>query len=272
MSSVKGADKKKRHRVGRRIGRIAVVMLVSVLLIMLLTASAPRRAAATFTFDISGGDEGTGLDSFRLLGLFILLALAPTLLLMFTCFTRIVIVLSLVRNAIGLQNTPPNQVVIGLALFLSLFIMSPVLSEINDTALTPYLDGEITAEQAIDEAQGPLKEFMLKQTRNEDLELFQTLAGRDTLAATRPELMELSLSVITPAFITSEISRAFVTGFFLYLPFLVIDMVVSSTLMSIGMVMLPPTTISLPFKLMLFVVVNGWQLIMEMLVVSYTVT
>ncbi len=271
MSNAKESDKvNKRGRV--RLKRLAAVALISVLLVMVLTAAAPQKAAATFTFDISGDDEGSGLDSFKLLGLFILLALAPTLLLMFTCFTRVVIVLSLVRNAIGLQNTPPNQVIIGLALFLSLFIMNPVLTEIDDVALSPYLNDEITAEEAVEAAQDPIKEFMLKQTRNDDLELFQTLAGRDTVATTRPELMELSLAVIAPAFITSEISRAFVTGFFLYLPFLVIDMVVSSTLMSIGMVMLPPTTISLPFKLMLFVVVNGWQLLMEMLVVSYTVT
>lgn len=265
MKRLKAKFKKK-----TAIAKFGIVLSLCLALIGALLLASPSVSAATVSFDVS--DEGGGLDSFRLLGLFVLLALAPTLLLMFTCFTRIVIVLSLVRNAIGLQNTPPNQVIIGLALFLSLFVMNPVLTQINDVALKPYLSEEITLEEAIDEAQVPLKEFMLKQTRTEDLNLFQTLSGAEEMAQTQQEMSALSLTVITPAFITSEISRAFMTGFFLYLPFLVIDMVVSSTLMSVGMVMLPPSMISLPFKLMLFVVVDGWQLVMQMLVVSYTVT
>ncbi len=265
MTRSKAKTNKKRSWM--KLGVVCGVCLV--LAVVTVLAAAPAHAA-TVSFDVSDDGAG-GLDSFRLLGLFILLTLAPTLLLMFSCFTRIVIVLSLVRNAIGLQNTPPNQVIVGLALFLSLFIMNPVLTELNEVALQPYMAQEISMTEAIDAAQVPLKEFMLKQTRTDDLNLFQNLSGREELATTQQEMMALSLTVITPAFITSEISRAFMIGFFLYLPFLVIDMVVSSTLMSIGMVMLPPSMISLPFKLMLFVVVDGWQLIMQMLVNSYGV-
>ena len=208
------------------------------------------------------------MGSIQLLFLFALLAVAPSLLIMMTSFTRIVIVFSFLRNAIGLQQTPPNQVIIGLALFLSLFIMQPVLTEINADALDPYVNGEITQEVALDRMQRPLKQFMLRQTKAEDLNLFLSLSGEgEQLQEINPdELMNLGMEVVVPSFITSELKRAFTIGFLLFLPFLIIDMIVSSTLMSMGMVMLPPSMISLPFKLMLFVVVDGWSLIMEMLV------
>lgn len=229
-----------------------------------------QASAASVNIDVSS-DGGEGMGTMQLLFLFTLLAAAPSLLLMVTSFTRIVIVFSFLRSAIGLQQTPPNQVIVGLALFLSLFIMQPVLSEINTTSLDPLSKGEITQEVAIENMQKPLKQFMLKQTKVSDLNLFLSLSGEtEQLEEVNPDnLMDLGLEIVVPSFITSELKRAFTIGFLLFLPFLIIDMIVSSTLMSMGMVMLPPSMISLPFKLMLFVVVDGWRLIMEMLVKGF---
>lgn len=209
--------------------------------------------------------NGTGMQTLEILTLLTLIALLPSILIMMTSFTRIVIVVSLLRNAMGLQQTPPNTVIIGIALFLSLFIMQPVISDINQTAYEPYKADLITQEQAIDNASVPLKEFMLKQTKVESLNMFLNFAEMD-----RPDnLMEIPMHVIIPAFVTSELSRAFLMGFLLYIPFLVIDIIVSSVLMSMGMVMLPPSMISMPFKLLLFVVVNGWELLFSTLVSSF---
>ncbi len=244
---------------------LTVVALMATASLVLL----PVVQAEALSIDI-GTEEGFSLGNLELLFLFTVLAVAPSLLIMLTSFTRFSIVLSFVRNALGLQQTPPNQVIIGLALFLSLFVMSPVIEEINETAITPYLNEEIDQEQAIELIQLPLKEFMLKQTEPDDLDLFLSLS-EDTYEFdefTTENLMNIGIEVIVPAFITSELSRAFTIGFLLFLPFLVIDMIVSSTLMSMGMVMLPPTMISLPFKLMLFVIVDGWNLIMDMLINS----
>ncbi|NLH00814.1 MAG: flagellar type III secretion system pore protein FliP [Clostridiales bacterium] len=231
----------------------------------------PSRAAAApvnFTIDTGGGNGG--FDSLKLLFTFALIAVAPSILLMMTSFTRIVIVFSFLRNALGLQQTPPNQIIIGLSLFLSFFIMHPVLTEMNDTAIKPYNNGEITQQECIEKVQIPLKEFMLKQTKAQDLNLFLSMSDKEQITEVNTEqLMNLGLEVIVPAFITSELKRAFLIGFLLFLPFLVIDMIVASTLMSMGMVMLPPSMISLPFKLMLFVVVDGWSLVMEMLIKSF---
>ena len=194
-----------------------------------------------------------------------LISLVPTILVMTTCFTRIIIVLSLLRNAIGLQQTPPNQVLIGIALFLSLFIMSPTWTQINDSAFKPYQADEINEEQFIENAMEPLRDFMFKNTKNEDLNFFLSINGSE-----RPEeLSKISSLTLIPAFVTSELKRAFIIGFMLYLPFLIIDIVVASTLMSMGMVMLPPTVISMPFKLMLFVLVDGWQLTFQTLVTGF---
>lgn len=230
-----------------------------------------RACAASINIDLDTAGEAGGMGSIQLLLLFALLSLAPSLLLMMTSFTRIIIVFSFLRNALGLQQTPPNQVMIGLALFLSLFIMSPVLTEVNDQGLKPYLSGELTQEAALDNMQKPIKKFMLKQTKEADLDLFLSLSHTEhTLDAKDTDaLMELGLHVIVPSFLTSELKRAFTMGFLIFLPFMIIDMIVASTLMSMGMVMLPPSMISLPFKLMLFVVVNGWSLMMEMLVTSF---
>lgn len=211
--------------------------------------------------------NGQGSDVVKLLMVLTILTLAPFLLLMMTCFTRIIIVFSFLRSALGLQQTPPNQVLIGLALFISFFIMAPVLTEINDTALKPYNDGVITTDQFLETAAGPIKEFMLKQTGTEEMEMFKSLAPQEEVRQLEAE--ELPLSVVVPAFMTSELKRAFLIGFLLFIPFLLIDMIVSSVLMSMGMIMLPPVMISLPFKLMLFIVVDGWDLLIKTLVMTY---
>lgn len=217
------------------------------------------------SIDLGGFNLGENSDLIGILLGLTVLALIPSILIMTTSFTRIVIVLSCLRNAIGLQQTPPNQVLIGIALFLSMFIMSPVIGEINDKAYQPYERGEITQAQAMEVAVVPLREFMLKNTNSQDLNLFLELGDYE-----QPESYdEISTFVIIPAFITSELKRAFLIGFLLYLPFLVIDMVVSSTLMSLGMVMLPPTLISLPFKLMIFVLVDGWGMVVKSMVMSF---
>lgn len=209
--------------------------------------------------------NGAGMQTLEILTLLTLIVLLPSILVMMTCFTRIVIVLSLLRNAMGLQQTPPNTVVIGIALFLSLFIMQPVISDISKNAYEPYAADTITQAQALENATVPIKQFMLKQTKVESLNVFINFAKMD-----KPEnLMEIPLHVLIPAFMTSELNRAFLMGFLLYIPFLVIDMIVASVLMSMGMVMLPPSMISMPFKLLLFVVVNGWELLFSTLVSSF---
>lgn len=253
---------------GKRLLYLVAVVLVTVGLIF---ASHGTAFAADISIDLgTDGTEGA-MGSMQLLFLFTLLAVGPSLLIMMTSFTRIVIVFSFLRSAMGLQQTPPNQVIIGLALFLSLFIMQPTLNEIQTNSLQPYMENQITQGVAMEEFQKPLKTFMLKQIKAADLNLFLTLAGEEEqLQEINPEnLVGLGMEVIVPSFITSELKRAFTMGFLLFLPFLVIDMIVSSTLMSMGMVMLPPSMISMPFKLMLFVVVDGWSLIMEMLVKSF---
>ena len=194
-----------------------------------------------------------------------ILAIAPALMVMLTSFTRIVIVLSLTRNAIGLTAIPPNQVVIGLALFLSLFVMAPTLTKLNDDALQPLMKGKITYGQAYDKAQKPLRDFMLGQTRHSDLTLF-TAASHSKPAAS-PD--KIQMTALVPAFVLSELKTAFIIGFVIFIPFLIIDLIVSSTLMSMGMFMLPPVLVSLPFKLLLFVMVDGWALIVRSLITSF---
>jgi len=194
-----------------------------------------------------------------------LLTLAPAILLMMTSFTRIVIVLSLIRNAMGTQQMPPNQVVIGLSLFLTFFVMAPVWYKINNEAVQPYIEEQISGEQAIELGIEPIKEFMLKQTREKDLALFVKIAKEE-----RPAKKEdISLKTLIPAFVISELKTAFQIGFMIYLPFMIIDMVIASILLSMGMMMLPPIIMSLPFKLLLFVLVDGWYLIVGSLVQSF---
>ncbi len=232
------------------------------MLSLALTVFLPLQASATTGIQINGD----GVDTLQILQMFLILALAPSILIMTTCFTRIVIVLSFLRNALGLQQTPPNQVLIGMALFLSLFIMSPVLTQINEQAYQPYREEQITQEEFIAKASVPMKEFMLKQTKKDDLNLFLSLSKTEIDAA-----KEAPLTVVIPAFMTSELRRAFLIGFLIFIPFLIIDMVVSSTLMSMGMIMLPPAIISLPFKLLLFVLVDGWGLLFKTLVAGFNV-
>jgi flagellar biosynthetic protein FliP len=194
-----------------------------------------------------------------------LLTLAPSILLLMTSFTRIVIVLGFVRTALGVPSAPSNQIILGLALFLTFFIMAPVFDRVQHDALQPYLDGKMSSSDALDRASQPIKEFMLKQTRTRDLEYFLELGGFGPTA-----VKDLPLRVVIPAFVISELQTAFQMGFLLFLPFLVIDFLVSSVLMSLGMMMMPPNVVSLPFKLLLFVLVDGWHLIVRSLVQSFT--
>lgn len=246
-------------------------LVLSLTLLMLLFALSVPAAAAedTAASDITDASEISKLlgntDTLDIIFMMTLIVLIPSILIMTTCFTRIIIVLSILRNALGLQQTPPNQVLIGIALFLSLFIMSPVIGDIKTEAYTPYVNEEIDQQEMLERAMEPLREFMLKQTKEENLNFFLHLSDSE-----RPEEYgDIPTTVIIPAFITSELTRAFLIGFMLYLPFLIIDIVVASTLTSMGMVMLPPTMISMPFKLMLFILVNGWQLIFQTLVTGF---
>jgi flagellar biosynthetic protein FliP len=219
-----------------------------------------------FNFNLDTGAQGKGLSStLQLLLVITLISLAPSILIMVTSFTRILIVLHFVRSALGTQTTPPNQILIGLALFLTLFIMSPVFTKINDEAIQPLSRSEITQEEAIKAGEAPLREFMLDQARPKDLKLFMDIAKIGTVDT----LEELPITVIIPAFIISELRTAFIIGFLIYIPFIVIDMVVASTLMSMGMMMLPPTTISMPFKILLFIMADGWNLIIGELVKTF---
>ncbi len=204
--------------------------------------------------------------SLRILALITILSLAPAILMMTTAFTRIVVVLSFTRSAIGLQQSPPNQVIIGLALFLTFYIMAPTWKEVQQEALNPFFEGKISMEEALENTEGPLKTFMGKYTRNEDLRLFMKIGEITTRPA---NMLEIPLYVIIPAFIISELKTAFMMGFILYIPFIVIDMIVASTLMSMGMLMLPPVMISMPFKILLFVLVDGWNLVVRSLLTGF---
>jgi len=223
----------------------------------------------------TGGDVGTLNEIVRTLFgesaqtvdiviLLTILTLLPSILMMLTGFTRIIIVLSFVRQALGMQQTPPNQILVGLALFLTFFVMQPVLSRVYDDAYVPFSEGQITQEEFIGEAMIPLREFMLEQVFDTDMNFFIGMSGEDFT-----EVDEIPTSVLIPAFITSEIKHAMFIGFIIYIPFIVIDMIVASTLMAMGMMMLPPAMISLPFKVLLFVMVDGWQLIIGSLVQTF---
>jgi len=205
-------------------------------------------------------------STLQVVALLTVLSLAPAFLIMTTSFTRIIIVLGFLRNALGTQQSPPNQILLGLALFLSFFIMAPVWKEVNDQALAPYFQKKISQEEAFDLGVRPIKKFMVKFTREKDLALFVRIAK-----ISRPQnIADVPVWVVIPAFVISELKTAFQMGFIIYIPFLVIDMVVSSVLMAMGMMMLPPVMISLPFKLMLFVLVDGWYLVTASLVRSFT--
>ncbi len=212
--------------------------------------------------------NGNAAETVEILGLLTVVTLLPSILIMMTSFTRIIIVLSFLKNALGLQQTPPNQVLIGIALFLTLFVMSPVIDTINTEAYEPYKREEITQEEFYEKASMPLKEWMLKQTGRNELKMFMDMSNDDEISNTQ-NLEELPMTVVIPSFITSELKRSFIIGFLLYIPFLIIDMIVSSVLMSMGMMMLPPVMISMPFKILLFVVVDGWSLLFKTLITSF---
>jgi flagellar biosynthetic protein FliP len=212
------------------------------------------------------GVNGAPSNSIVVLLAVTLLSVVPAVLLMTTSFTKIFVVLSFTRNALGLQGVPPNQVLAGLALFLSLFIMAPVISDVNDTGVQPYMHGEMTFTQAVDVGKEPLEKFMLSHTREQDLALMTRAADQEN----PKDEADVPFTTLVPAFLISELRSAFIMGFVIFIPFLVIDLVVSASLMSMGMMMLPPVMISLPFKLLLFVLVDGWGLIISSLVGSYT--
>jgi len=209
------------------------------------------------------GEVGVGV---QIVVVMTLLSLAPAMVMLMTSFTRIVVVLGFLRTAIGLPNAPANQIITGLALFLTLFIMGPTIDRVNSEALQPYLSGSLASNLALDAASAPVKDFMLKQTRTRDIEFFLRL-GRFPPTAVK----DLPLRVVVPAFVISELHTAFQMGFSLFLPFLVIDLLVSSVLMSLGMMMMPPAVVALPFKLLLFVLVDGWQLVVKSLVESFNI-
>jgi flagellar biosynthesis protein FliP len=252
----------------RHITMIAAIALL-VLAVSSLFLSSPVHAADPIpgiSIDIgSSGDTNAASSTLTILLFITILSLAPAILVLMTSFTRIVIVLGFVRTSLATQQMPPNQVLIGLALFMTLFIMSPTISQINSQAVQPYLSGQMDQTTALAEAAKPMKQFMIKHTREKDLMLFL-----EYTRAERPTSVEdISLTVLVPAYAISEMKTAFQIGFMIFIPFLVIDMIIASTLMAMGMMMLPPVMISLPFKILLFILVDGWYLVVKSLLLSF---
>jgi len=246
------------------IKRYKVIILLAFLMAPMIVYSQTPLPRVTIGIDESQRPEDFVL-SVKIVILLTILALAPSILIMMTSFVRLIIVFHFIRTSLATQTVPPNQLLVGLALFITFFIMKPVINEINENAIQPYLSREITQSQAIERSIKPLKKFMLSQTRAKDLQLFIDMRGEGLPQS--PD--ELSLSVVVPAFIISELKTGFQIGFLLYLPMLLIDMLVASVLLSLGMMMLPPIMISMPFKILLFVLVDGWHLIVESLVKGF---
>jgi len=245
----------------------------SIISLFLASAATAAQGAATaqplkLSIDLSGGAGGIGDVSVtvQIVILMTLLTLAPSIIMLMTSFTRIVIVLGFVRQAIGVTSAPSNQIIIGLSLFLTFFIMTPVVDRIHDDALKPYFDGQIKSMEALERAQAPLKEFMLRQTRTRDIEFFLELGAYGPTP-----VKQLPMRIVIPAFVLSELQTAFQMGFLIFLPFVVVDFLVSTVLMALGMMMMPPTIVALPFKLLLFVLVDGWELVVRSLVQSFSV-
>jgi flagellar biosynthetic protein FliP len=248
---------------------LSAAMIVTAILsavCLMSVADARGQALPKISFGVETAREPEEVaTSLQILAALTILSLAPAILILMTCFTRLIVVFSFLRQALGTQHMPSNQILIGLSLFLTFFVMSPVLGEINQHALQPYLNREITQKVAITEAQKPLREFMLNQTRERDLSMMVSLASNR-----KPDSPEdLSIATIVPAFVISELRIAFQIGFILYLPFLIIDIAVASVLMSMGMLMLPPVMISLPFKVLLFVLSDGWFLLVQSMLTSF---
>jgi len=253
----------------KRLRSPSLTVRVILLAVALLLVSAAVSVALPFpkvSIAVEEGREpGQIATSLQIVLLLTVLSLAPSFVVMFTCFTRIIVVFSFVRHALSTQQMPPNQILIALALFLTVAIMMPVWSQINDQALQPLLNGDIDQMQALKTASVPLRTFMLKQTREKDMALFYNVTDKP-----RPSnVSEVPFQIVVPAFILSELRTAFQMGFIIYVPFLVIDMVVASVLMSMGMLMLPPVMVSLPFKILLFVLVDGWNLVVQSIVRSF---
>jgi flagellar biosynthetic protein FliP len=223
--------------------------------------TAPTVDDGTVSINVGGG----GSSAITLILAITVLSIAPSVLLLATSFTKIIVVLALTRNALGLPSSPPNQVLTGIALFLTLFVMGPVFGDINDVAVQPYMDGALSVSQAYDRGVVPLREFLLDNTREDELTLMVGLSGEEAPA----DAADVSMTTLIPAFVISELKSAFIIGLVVFIPFLVLDMLVSAALMAMGMMMVPPTVVSLPFKLLLFVVVDGWSLITTALVGSY---
>ncbi|HEX4119663.1 MAG TPA: flagellar type III secretion system pore protein FliP [Verrucomicrobiae bacterium] len=244
--------------------------LVFIVLLCVLAGATPAHAQTntggmSLNIGLSGLNQPMDVDgAMKVLAVMTLLTLAPSIILLMTCFTRIVIVLSFVRSALSLQGAPSNQIIIGLSLFLTFFIMAPVWERIDHDALEPYRAKQISTQEALDRATGPIRTFMLKQARPKDVELFATLARLEPTAVDR-----LPLKVVIPGFIISELRTAFQMGFLLFLPFILIDLIVATVLMSMGMMMMPPMTISLPLKILLFVLVDGWRLVVSSIIQSF---
>ncbi|AFK86802.1 MULTISPECIES: flagellar type III secretion system pore protein FliP [Thermoanaerobacterium] len=246
-----------------KIKKISWLVLVLPILLIQNAYAAPNNASPLITINAPSTSNEVA-SSIQIVLLLTVLTLAPSILIMMTSFTRIIVVLSFLRNALGLQQMPPNQVLIGLALFLTFFIMAPVGAQINKDSIQPYMQGKITPQEAYVKARDPLKSFMLKQTRKNDLNLFISLSKLKVKSVN-----DVPLRVVIPSFIISELKTAFEIGFIIYIPFLIIDMVVASVLMSMGMFMLPPVLISLPFKLLLFILVDGWNILVKSLVIGF---
>jgi len=250
---------------------IKKIVFLSMILLLCLSASvafADQVNVGIPNVDINITEPETADDyvsSIKILLLLTVLSLVPSIIILMTSFTRIIVVLSLMRNALATQQIPPNQILIGLALFLTLFIMAPVYTEVIDDAVNPYMEETITQEEAIEIGIKPIKEFMMRQTREKDLLLFEEIAQEEISS----NMDDIKMTTLIPAFIISELKTAFQMGFMIFIPFIVIDLVVASILMSMGMFMLPPVMISLPFKILLFVMVDGWYLVVKSLVESF---
>lgn len=244
---------------------VFIIALLAVVILPSIGIAADGDLIPGLSITIGDGAEGGTSTAIQIVILLTVLSLVPSILIMMTSFTRLIIVFALLRQAVGVQHAPPNQVVVGMALFLTFFIMFPTFKTMNAQAFEPYRQGDITQRSALEKASGPLKSFMLKNVRKKDLKLFMNITGEKEIENKE----EVPFFVLVPAFVTSELKTAFQIGFLIYLPFLVIDMVVASVLMSMGMMMLPPVMISLPFKLMLFVLADGWYLLVGSLVRSF---
>jgi flagellar biosynthetic protein FliP len=242
----------------------AAALFLAILAFACLSAHAQALPKLSVGFDKASGPKDVAV-TLELVAMLTVLSLAPSILIMMTCFTRVVVVLTFLKQALGTQNAPPNQMLMGLSLFLTFFIMGPTFNRVNDEALQPYLAEKIDYRAAIDRGMAPMREFMLKQVNEKDL----ALMVRISRSPTPKNVGELSNTTLIPAFCISELRSSFIIGFLIYIPFLVIDMVVSSVLMSMGMMMLPPVMISTPFKLILFVLVDGWNLVIQQLVTSF---